>query len=469
MNKTQLVLLLACIGLSSFYIWSKKHHIEVQERDFEAKRYFPGQKENSIGSISVKCSDPVFDYTLKRIGDSWYLDGHLASLEKSPQLASSLIELDTEKVVQEKTTPESDKEYGLDKPSYTISLRDNGDSEIGAVILGDRTPGGNHYYGRRLTGGAIATVPAYTLSPLEIEPKDLRELSAFPVEVAAVDRFLFEVKENSQSFVRPAGKDDGFQFDGAQKKEADETKVKDLMFRLKDSKVARFLGDREDTTLGEPVAKFRAHQVGAKVDWVSEFCQPVAANPKLRYGRRFMTDVGKEQAIAGTEERFVIELGSNSSALEVNPSDFEDRRVAVLDVDKAQEISIERGSELLELERQPGGGWMVKKPQSREGEVFSGADSKVDKLLWALRDLRYQAVELKPESLSEGFWLIDIKTSDGDNYKYSLSRDKSGKSLVGFGGRYFLLEQELFSALDKAAAALTTKSELASPTPATAP
>lgn len=467
MNRANLILLIVVLGLASFYVWGKKHKLDVQQQQTEAKRYFPGETEASVIDISVTSTDPKFAYTLHRISDQWYLDGHLASQEKSPQLVHSLIELGTEKEVAAQATAELDREYGLDQPSYVIRLLGLSKKKLGAVFLGKRTPGGNHYYGRLESGGPIATVPAYTLSPLEEEPKNLTETSPFPVEVAAIDRFELKVGDAVVRFERPKGKDVGFNFTLPEARPADETKVTALIFKLKNKKIARLLGADEKPPLGRAEATYRAHYTEAKTDFVVEFCQPVPANPKLYYGRRYLTPAGEHTPIVGTQEIFVIELGRNEDLLHPQGQDFEDRRLARLDVDKVQRVRLARGEDHLVFERLPQGGWRFLEPDSRRDEVVP--DTLVDKLLWSLRDLRAQDLTGKPWVAQDSEVQIELITEEKTPFVYRLATDKSGKPFVGFGDKGFLVEAGLASALDEAVKAMWERSEAATPTPAATP
>lgn len=449
MNRSQLILLLAVLGLGSFYFWSKLQRMEKEEADYQAKRYFSHAKEEDVEAIAVSCTDPKFEYVLRRNGDRWYLDGHLASQEKSPQLVMSLVELTTEKEILAEPRPEELKEFGLDEPSYTISLTGNGGVDLGTVLLGNRTPGGNHFYGRPRKGGAISTVPAYMLSPLEEEPESLREGSPFPVEVTAVDRFEFMVGQEQGKMARPEGKDEGFALTGPEQMPVDETRVNETMYLLKDLKVARFLAEDEKTSLGDRVAFYRAHEKGSTVDIVTELHQPVAVNPKLRYGRRYLTDEGKAEPRAGTEERFVIEILPDSKALTASLAGFEDRRIQKLDVDKVKLVKIGfPGGERLGAQRLPQGGWRITEPESRVDEVEPGP--KVDKLLWALRDLRASGNKGTVAPSGQEEWEVELEMSDGASHKYRFGPDKSGKPFVVLADKSLLLQEDLVPALDDA-------------------
>lgn len=470
MSRSNVVLLLVVLSLGTFYAWSKLHKMEEEKKKFEASRYFPEKKETDVESIDVTCTDPHFHYLLKRVGDRWFLDGHLANQEKSPQLVSCIIEMTTEKEINPSPKPEDIKEFGMDKPSYTFTLTANGGKDMGTVILGKRAPGGNHYYGQWKKGGAISTVPSALFSPLEEEPKDLREMSPLPIQPAAVDRFSFELSDQKGEMTRPEGKDEGYEMVKPARMTVDETRASDLMYLLKDLKVARFLGDTEKTDLGTPVATYRAHEVGSdpqdkkgsKVDFVAQFCQPVAVTPKLRYGRRYLTDPGSDKPLPGTEERFVIEMLPDSKALHATVAGFEDRRLMKLDPDKVKAVVLTTAKGVkVEVERLPQGGWRLR---GRDGGAEDAALGKLaDKLVWAVRDLRSSDSKAVVEPTGKDEWQVLLEMKEGSSNDFRFGRDKSGKPFVGFADKTVLLQEDLVPALDDAAKALTEKPGAATP------
>lgn len=464
MNRTQIVMLLAVLGMATFYLQSKIDKTANETKEREEKRYYPGQGEGDIESISVKCTDPNFAYVLRRNGDRWYLDGHLASQEKSPQLVMSIIEIGTEREIQATPGPDDDKEYGFDKPTYTLGVTANGGKDLGTVLLGARAPSGNHFYGRWQKGGPIALVPTMLFSVLEEEPKDLREESPFPVSASAVNRFEYVSGKERGRLERPEGKDEGMNFVEPVAQPADESRVTERIHLLRDMKVARFLDDREKTDLGAPVVQYRAHEGESSVDIVVELCQPVAVTPKLRYGRRYLTDPNRAEPRPGTEERFVIEMLSDSPALLANRAAFEDRRLAKLNVDKVKvaQVTLPDG-ESLTVERLPQGGWKFLQPESRVEEADPG--QKVDRLLWALRDLRFRPGEGVTTPSEQGAWRVRLEMSESDDLEFGFGRDKSGKPYVGLENKTRLLSEDGVPALDDAARGLSARTATATATP----
>jgi Domain of unknown function (DUF4340) len=414
LNRTQVVLIFAILGLASFYTWSKVRKIEDVEREFQDARYFPKVEEKDVEEIRVFSADPSFEYTLGRRGDHWYIGSHLLSLEKSHQLVMSILELSRDREMEARPTPDREAEFKLHTPAYILSVVANGGKELGTVKLGTRTPDYNHFYGQEKEGGAISTVPAYTLGILEEEPKSLHEQSLLPAEVAAVDLFSFEVG-TSESVVLERFDETRYRFQVPDKGLADETRVKDFLFQLKDLKVARFLGPDEVAPAGTTEVQYRARVSYSEFEVVTELQQRVAANRKLVYGKRYLRTKDSPNPVEGTLERFVVELLPQGDIANPTYSLFEDRRVVVLDLDEVTSLTIEDTGETLKLHKDKQGKWT-------DGSDTNGStDEAVKALLFRLKDLRYET------SLS------DMKEPKESALALHLSRKSTGDADLRFG------------------------------------
>lgn len=449
MNKTQTVLLIMALVLGTVFVYGKKSKFERQEREHQAARYFPRLETEQTGKVVFWSKEPSFEYTVTSKADRWWLDGHLVALENSEQLVFSLVELKQIKLIQQNPDEADLKEYGFDDPSYRVTVFDREGKDLGTVVLGDRTPDINHFYAQRGDGGPIHTLEAYMLTLIDEKPDDLREKSIFPVEVAAVDLLTIDIvggtqarlekkrdKENSERGTYRLMPED---------KEVDETKVDDFLNELKDHKVARFLGDDENTDIGKVVARYTTEEDWSKFASVTELCQPVAVNPKLRYGQRYLVEKGKTEPVEGTLERFVLDIEPSSKYLDPDLKQFEDLRVMRLVVDDVSEIKGQYQGKDLEAERLTAGLWRFVKPGIESDAKNSGF---LNDVLWALRDLRF---EEKSEAAKPGAadWSLTLKTKEGE-WELRFKEEESGKLYVETRGQRYLLKDEFSTPLTEA-------------------
>lgn len=431
MNKTQLFLLLAVLGLSSFYAWSKLHKLEAEEKEYQEARYYPEIEEKDVELMRVASEEPKFEYTLTRRGDQWYIDSHLLNIEKSHQLVNSILELSREREMDPSPTAEREAEFQLDKPAYILSVVKNGGEELGAVKLGKRTPDFNHFYGQWVKGGAVNTVPAFTLGVLEEKPEDLREDSLFPVEVAAVD--LFSIGDGGEDrVVLKSDGEDKYAFVSPKLGAVDETRVKDFMTQLKDLKVGRFLSDDENPPAGQATVQYRADVSYSDLEIVTELQQRVPANPKLVYGRRFLRKKDGTEPLDNTLERFVVEITPDGQVAKPVATLFVDRRVVVLDdLNEVKSLEVELNDKSLRATRNKQGKW-----SADAGQL---TDSVLSNFLFTLKDLRFEEAtdqfsDPKAPKLAirvEGKSDLDVSLRFGmtEKGKPYLWRDSQGYSL----------------------------------------
>jgi uncharacterized protein DUF4340 len=440
LNRTQLWLLLAVMCLGTFYAWSKLNKLETSEQEYQDARYFPELTEEDISRIKVVSKEPSFEYELVRHGDEWFINGHLLNIEKSHQLVSSIAELNKEREMEASPTPEREKEFGVDDPSYRITVW-KGTEELGPVKLGDRVPDYNHFYGQWAEGGSVWTVPAYTLGPLEEEPKDLREAAMLPVEVASVG--IFSIFKGDEKIVElTQKKDDSYSFVVPKGGQADESRVEKFLYKLKDLKVGRFLASDENAPMGDTVVRYEAKLGYSKYRRITELKQRVPVKPELVYGQRYLQDPDSKEPVENTLERFVVEIASESDVMNPEASMFQDLRVVVFDMDKV------KGLELREIGKTyTGVKNLMGKWESKAGSEAS--EESVNGLLWVLKDLRYQEV-LQDATKPKERMSVTLTLDDGKTFELFFGDE--GEPTVWRGSKGYQLSTNSWDALTDAVA-----------------
>ncbi|MFA5503849.1 MAG: DUF4340 domain-containing protein [Vulcanimicrobiota bacterium] len=435
MNRTQLFLLLAALSLGCFYVWSKANKLQTTHREYEEARYFPSLTEEEVSRIRVVCTDPVFEYELVSHGDEWFIDSHLLKIEKSHQLVTSVLELSREREMEPDPDAEREKEFGLDEPSYRITVWKDG-KEVATVKLGDRVPDYNHFYGQLESGGSIWTVPAYALGVLEEEPKDLRETALLPVDVPAVKNLsvllagdkVLELKQNE---------DQTFSFVVPKSGKADESRVEAFLFKLKDLKVGRFLAPDEETLMGDTVVTYQARLGYSKYLRVTELKQRVGVQPQFVYGQRYLQDPETGEPVPNTLEKFVVEIGRSSELMNPDASTFEDRRVAIFDMDKVKGLELQDIGKSYSGVKNLMGKWETQKGKDAGEEALSG-------VLWVLKDLRYEAV-LEGQTMPSQRMSITLTLEGGKSLPLVFTVE--GGPAVWRGGKGYQLSSNTWESL----------------------
>lgn len=440
MNRTNLGLLIAALCLASFYSWSKLHKLETSDKNYQASRYFPHVKEEDVESIKVMSKDPAFEYILERRADHWYIDRNLLNIEKTHQLVSSVLELTREREMEAEPDAAREKEFRLDAPSYRLEPFKNGGESLGAVRLGARTPDYNEFYGQWEKGGAVHTVPAYTFSVLEEKPSNLVEMSFFPVEVAAVKLLTVQVGESPAVKLQRLEESENFEFVQPSLGRADESAVKDFLFKLNDLKVARFLAASETTELGQKVVSYTAEVGYTDLEIVTELRGRVGANASLLYGQRYFRDGKGAVPVEGTLERFVVEVPAKSELLTPDERLFVDRRVAVFDLDKVTSLALEWEGRSNRVALGKHGQW-----KDAEGKEFS--QDRMNGILWTLRDLRLEEEASIQAASSPEELVMELRGDDISTLELRFGLDKNGKPYLRRGGKTYALSRNSWDAL----------------------
>lgn len=440
MNKTNLGLVIAILCLSTFYTWSKFYKLEVTDKKYQNSRYYPKLEDKDVEAIKVESKDPAFEYTLRRIADHWYINDNLLNIEKAHQLVHSVLELTMEREIEPEPDSAQEKEYQLDSPSYRLEPFKNGGESFGAVRLGARTPDYNQFYGQWEKGGAVSTVPAYTFSVLEEKPKDLIEMSLFPVEVAAVKLLTLRVGKLEPLVLKRLADSTLYEFEKSTLGKVDESAVKDFLSTLHDTKVARFLAPQEKVDFGD-VEFYLAAEVGyTKAEIVTELFRRVDANAALMYGRRFFRDKVSGKPVEGTMERFVVEIPTKSELLKPDEKTFVERRVAVFDLNKVTMLSLELDGKGEKIAQGKHGKWQ----DSSAKEV---TQDRLNGVLWTLRDLRTES-EWDGEPPVESPNLVLMLEGDGfSKLELRFGMEKSGKPYLRRGTQTYLLSENSWNAI----------------------
>ncbi|MCA9776326.1 MAG: DUF4340 domain-containing protein, partial [Candidatus Eremiobacteraeota bacterium] len=436
----QLFLLIAVMGLGSFYAWSKVHKLETTEKEYQEARYYPELTEEQVSKIKVVSKEPAYEYELVSHGDEWFIDSHLLNIEKAHQLVSSIIELNKEREMDPAPTPEREKEFGMDEPSYQLTVWKESE-DLGTVKLGDRVPDYNHFYGQWAKGGDIWTVPAYTLSVLEEEPKALTEAALLPVQATSVKTFSV-VKAGEKILELKQNDDDTFAFVEPKGGRADESRVSKFLNKLKDLKVGRFLGPEEETAMGETVVAYEAKLGYSKYRRITELKQRVAVKPELVYGRRYLEDPETKEPVENTLERFVVEIPESSDVMNPEVAMFQDRRVLVFDMDKVKGLEVKEVGKTYNGAKNVMGKWETKSGSDASEESLNG-------LLWVLKDLRYEDILDKKEKSPERLSLT--LTLDGGE-KLELSFTDEGDPVAWRGTKGYKISTNSWDTLTDAVA-----------------
>ena len=442
MNRTHKFLLLAFLALSCFFTWLKIDKAETLNSEYQGARYFPNLEDADVESIKVTSLEPAYEYQLRRFGDQWFIDSHLLNVEKAYQLVSSLLELSREREMDAAPSEQREKEFQLDKPAYLIEVTGLGGKSLGGVKLGKRTPDFNHFYGRSVSGGAISTVPAYTLGVLEDKPQDLRENALFATEVEAVKSLAIGKGKEPDILLQRKGESEFF-FEAPGTEKADESLVKGFLTQLKDMKVGRFLEPDEEADFGDLAIQYVARVTYSELEVVTELYQRVAVKPSLVYGKRYLRKLDGGDLVEGTAERFVVEINTGSRVLEAETKNFEDRRVLVFYLDDVKSVKMDRAQKVFAASKDGLGKWML----DAESSDQEGAPEKADALVWLLKDLRFEELAVDQERADSSELTIELKFKSHPKAQLGFGMAENGKPYLWRNSKVYSLTERSWNSL----------------------
>ncbi len=442
MNRTNLIMMAVIIVLASVYLISGHLQDKKAREEADSKRLFLEAKGDELSRIKVERKSGQAYELLKKNG-GWYYRDQLMVGGEMRSLADGLAELSSETTVEEKPNAERLAEFGLDQPGFKIEFEQG--EKIFHLVIGKRTPPGDHFYVRTSDESPVVTVNAFLGGTLEKDLDELREKSPLAVEPGKVKRLKVVLSDGSEielEGTRPE-KDDKAEFEAPMEYRlvkpveapADPRAVTDYIWRWKNLKAARFLGEGEKEEWKSIILRLETEDEDGHTA-VAEVAEAVPVKPNLFYARRL-----------NPEEGLILDLEGEEELLEPTPLTFRERHLVVFDVDDVSRLKGKIGAQEVDFKKSSFG-W-------KDGE-------KVGDLIWKIKDLQW--AEPAPEGSKLGEVRADLelfkdKQSLG---QFRLGQQVEGKTLVELAGKLYVTEGDPVVELE---ALVKSWSATASPTP----
>jgi hypothetical protein len=190
------VLLLALAGIGS-YIWFVERKQEPKPEGERAKVTVLAVDKAKAKEISLAAAGDTI--RLVKEGSSWKVTAPFAAPADTSAVESiltSLEKLEADEVVVEQATNLA--EYGLDKPSRTVTALVEGAKDPLTVQFGAKSPDGSSVYARTASAPKVYLVASWVEGSFDKKPFDLR------------DRDLLHVKRDDVRSLEIAGPEGGY-------------------------------------------------------------------------------------------------------------------------------------------------------------------------------------------------------------------------------------------------------------------
>ncbi len=268
--------------------------------------------------------------------------------------------------------------YGLAEPVATMVLEC--DDWKSTLLFGNKaTPESNRVYA--ITNGAQQVVELDTdiLDKLVTDVPHWRDTHLLQFERSKVARIQIDSDLGTRIIERLEKNDDEWTMVEPQQAFADENEMRNLLFALEDSRIARFLEKDEmqaaSKTITAPLARLQL--------WESESETPVVlAISKSEDGRNIYAKTDRSEEIFSIGEQLLEQVNKA-------PEQLKDRSVLRFKETDVERIEIARGEKSFVIKRKD---VRWKLPRDLEMESY-----EIDQFLWELRQLRYRRITATEE------------------------------------------------------------------------
>jgi hypothetical protein len=355
MNKTTWIALAVFLGLGAWVLFGERG--EVREKGVAPPvSEMVGMKADEVTRVELQHGGQTI--ALAKAGKEWRIEKPIqarADNAQVQQVLDSLLKGTLDHVVEEKITDY--KEYGLDKPSFQVTLADaKGHQKV--LQLGAKDPRGFSLYARTADRPELFLVNSYSVEELQKKkPEDLRDKTALVVDPAAVNKLSIQA---STGALKVEKQGDKWRMSGVQAARgqpaavpsplpADPDAVQGVLDQLKGLRIEKF------ESAGGDMARY-----GLASPRLTVTVSGTGGEKGLRLGKQ--TADGKNLFAARLGEQEVFQLPKITyEDLSKKPGDLRDKTLLSFKRADATGITITTPDHTLELTRS-GEEWKVVKP-----------------------------------------------------------------------------------------------------------
>ncbi|MBN9415677.1 MAG: DUF4340 domain-containing protein [Candidatus Eremiobacteraeota bacterium] len=477
MNRGNLVALLLVVGLGAFfYLHDVKGKPIAAQQEKQQKRYFPDLAKKDIASLKIeKFGTPAFTHEMSKENGVWILQGAepvVLRTSSTGQAVKALVEL--QKAEDAGDVSSKPEDFGLDKPSYKITLKDRKGVDH-ALLLGAKTPDDSGYYVTPGPGKPITTIATSLTELLDPATDNQREMSPLTFEPSTANKILIESASGPPielALTKPredSGEeienDEGMSIQDLSEEwkivrpeaaSADAAKVRDMLFNWRNVKVGRFMKASEKAGFEPSTVKLTVFVDRQSKPFVLDVGQAVPGKPGLYYARRTPPN---EQMVLEVKDFKLLEpkvAGLLQRHLYVFQPEEADRLEATIDTFKTEAV---KRDDL----------WNVSMPKVAKDKEDAQKTAVAD-LVWELKNLEWSS---KPDAKAIGAWKERASLEVWDSAKKSLAKISLGQPGPGGQGAYvkdgagvvYLVEKDPYQRLMDIKLRLEGKGPAATPAP----
>jgi hypothetical protein len=469
-------MLVLVAGMGSFYyLHDVKGKPERDKAETEQRRFFPKVAKSDVTSVKLeKLSSPAYVREFALDNGVWVAKSNPPMVLRTSAVGSSiknLVELERADNISEGEGQLNRADFGLDKPSFRITLADK-KKQSHSLWLGGKTPDESGYYGSTQEKGDIWATNVTLSELLDASLDSLRETSPIAFEPSTANKLTVE---NGKGLIEvglaeareqeaDSESDDGIEITDMSEKwkllkpspgEADATKVRDLINQWRNVKLGRFMQGNEKVDFSHPISKLTVFVDGQSKPFVLEIAGPVPGKANLYYAHRSPPD---EYMVLEIPEKNLLETGV-IAVQQRHIFNFEPEDAAHLKADlSGLTVEASKGKE----------GWKVSKPAVEESKRDAQGAAASD-LVWELKNVEWIEQPAAPKEWKDRAWLELLDSKKKSIARLTLGPAQGEGCYVKDGsGKVYRLEKDPFKRWSDIKLRLEARAA-ATPTPKPAP
>lgn len=440
MNRSNLVALLLVAGLGAFfYLHDIKGKKTEHDNEIKEKRYFPDLEKKDVTSLKIeKLGAPPFVHEMSKENGIWVLQGKepvVLRTASTGQAVKALVEL--QKAEDAGDASSKPEDFGLDKPSYKVTLKDRKGQEH-SLLLGAKTPDDSGYYVTPGPGKPITSIATSLTELLDPATDNQRENSPLVFEPSTANKILIESASGPPievSLSKPRedtgtddDSDDGMEIQDLSEEwkvlrpeaaPADGAKIRDLLFNWRSVKLGRFMKADEKAGFEPSTVKLTVYVDRQSKPFVLDVGQAVPGKPGLYYARR-----------TPPNEQMVLEI-KDFKLLEPKVAQVLQRHLYVFQPEEAARLEATVDKLKIEATKSEDS-WSVSAPKVAKDKEDAQKTAASD-LVWELKNLEWTS---KPDPKSVGEWKERASLEIWGEDKKSLGKVSLGQAGPNGQGAY---------------------------------
>jgi len=411
MSRGNLFMLVLVIGMGLyFYLHDVQGASKTKVAETQAKRFFPDIEKKDVTGVKVeKLKDGPFVHEMNKENGVWVLQGKDPAVMRTAsmgQAVKSLVELQRGEVVSgSDNSKPAPADFGLDKPSYRLTLKDRKGTEH-SLLVGEKTPDESGFFVSPAADKPISTVATTMTELLDPAVDNQREQSPLVFEPSTANKIILESSSGPTlevSLVKPRedegddnDTDDGMEITDLSEEwkitkpeaaAADAGKVRDLLFNWRSVKLGRFMKNDEKVNFGADTVKLTVYVDRQSKPFVLEVGQAVPGKPGLYYARR-----------TPPNEAMVLEI-KDFKLLEPKLNNILQRHLYVFQPEEAVRLEAVLDKVKFEASKDEES-WKVASPKVAK-EKLEAQKTAASDLVWEVKNMEWAS---QPDAKSVGEW-----------------------------------------------------------------